>query len=147
MKYLMFLITLGFITSCELRKPEQRFYKATAKNNVALLSLSIDDNQFYGQYKVRYSENIIDSGEVRGVLDGDTLRGRFKYLSYGGVKEVKPFLLLRRGDTLKLGNGVAYTYMKIPYYIPKSIEFRDSNFQFLPISEAAFKQSDFKMSR
>ena len=137
-----------FLSSCKSDGYKtKQFYKATSKQGVALLSLTVENDRFYGQYKIQYSAAVIDSGEVRGVIVADTLRGRFKYISYGGSQELKPFLLLKRGDTLKLGSGSAYTYLEIPFFLHQSIQFKDSDFQFLPISEAAFRQSDFKMSR
>ena len=148
MKYWVVMLISCFLYSCKSEdvKPRQ-FYKATNKEGIALLSLTLEDNRFYGQYKIQYSTAVIDSGEVRGVIVGDTLQGRFKYISYGGSQVLKPFLLLKRGDTLKLGSGSAYTYLEIPYFLPQSIRFKDSDFQFLPISEEAFMQSDFKRNR
>lgn len=145
MKYLVALMLWYFLIGCKSDESEQRFYSAVSKESKAVLAIKFDNGQFHGQYKVQYADNIIDSGEVRGIVIGDTLRGRFNYISYGGSKEVKPFLLLRRGDTLKLGSGATYTYMKIPYYTPESIEFKNSSFQFLPISVEDFERLNVNM--
>lgn len=145
MKYLIAILFFCFLICCKSDNSKQQFYKARTRESAALLTLKIEKGQFYGRYKVQYKDNIIDSGEVRGVVIGDTLRGRFAYTSYGGSWEVKPFLLLKRGDTLKLGTGVAYTYLKIPYYIPKSIAFKDSSFQFLQTDAETYKALNLKM--
>lgn len=134
-----------FLVSCESEGKKQLFYQATTGKNNAILALNIDKDQFYGTYKVQYADDIIDSGQVRGVVLGDTLRGRFNYISYGGSQAVKPFLLLKNGDTLKQGSGFVYTYMKIPYYLPKSIVFKASDFQFLPIKAEMYEELDAKM--
>lgn len=145
-KRLVIAAMVLFLIGCTSDKDKkQEYYKAVSKENTALLSLKIDNDEFYGNYKIRYADDIIDSGNVRGIVIGDTLRGRFSYSSYGGNKEVKPFLLLKRGDTLKLGSGAIYKYMKIPYYTPESIEFKSLDFQFVPIEERAFKELDSKI--
>lgn len=146
MKHLLIIAVLVLLTGCNSdASKQQKFFTATDSKRSSLLVLSIKNNQFYGQYKVQYAESIIDSGEVRGVVIGDTLKGRFTYISYGGAQEVKPFLLLKRGDTLKLGSGSAYTYLKIPYYLQESIQFKENDFQFLPIDEDVFRRLDVNM--
>ena len=146
MKHLLVLAVLFLLTACKSdASKQQKFFTATDSKRTSLLVLSVKNNQFYGQYKVQYAESIIDSGEVRGVVIGDTLKGRFTYLSYGGSQEVKPFLLLKSGDTLKLGSGSVYTYLKIPYYIQESIQFKEDDFQFLPIEEDVFRRLDVNM--
>lgn len=146
MKHLLIIAVLFLLAGCKSdTSKQQKFFKATDRERSSLLVLSVKNNQFYGQYKVQYAEGIIDSGKVRGLVSGDTLKGLFTYISYGGSQAVKPFLLLKRGDTLKLGSGSIYTYLKIPYYIPKSIQFKEDDFQFLPIDEAVFKRLDANM--
>lgn len=147
MKHLLLVTVLFLLAGCNPEaSKQQKFFTATDSKRTSLLVLSMKDNQFYGQYKVRYAESIIDSGEVRGVVIGDTLKERFTYISYGGSKEVKPFLLLKRGDTLKLGSGNVYTYLKIPYYTQESIRFKEEDFQFLPIEEDVFKRLEANMN-
>lgn len=146
MKHLLPITVLFLLVGCKSDKAKQQmFFTATDSKRTSLLVLSVKNNQFYGQYKVEHAESIIDSGEVRGVVSGDTLKGRFTYRSYGGSQEVKPFLLLKRGDTLKLGSGIAYTYLKIPYYIHNSIQFKKDDFQFLPIDEDVFNRLNANM--
>ncbi len=145
MNYLTAILAICFLIGCKPDASQEQFYHATTGKNNAILALNIDKNQFYGTYKVQYADDIIDSGDVRGIVIGDTLRGRFNYISYGGSQAVKPFLLLKSGDTLKQGSGFVYTYMKIPYYLPKSVVFKASDFQFLPIKTATYKALDAKM--
>lgn len=146
MKHLLIITVLFLLAGCKSDASKQRkFFTATDSKRTSLLVLSMKNNQFYGQYKVQYAESIIDSGEVRGMISGDTLKGLFTYISYGGSQAVKPFLLLKSGDTLKLGSGSVYTYLKIPYYIHKSIEFKKDDSQFFPVDEAVFKRLDANM--
>jgi hypothetical protein len=135
MKWITMLLILFALISCKPDKsPQTNFYKATEKENVALLTLTVVENSFYGHYEIRYGSSGKDFGEIRGTKVGDTLRGKFKYLSYGGNQKLEPFVLLKHGDILKLGSGVTATYMNIPYYVPKTLEFKDSSFQFHPIN-------------
>ena len=141
MKYLTAIVVFYFLISCQNDQSlQKKYYKATDSKNVALLALTIHKDRFYGQYEVQYAGHVKDSGEVRGVIKGDTLNGRFKYISYVGSKELKPFLLLKKDETLKLGNGAIGSFLQIPYYTPESIEFRDSSFQFYEIDLAAAKK-------
>lgn len=145
MRRLAIVIIFCFLTGCKTDSTiEQKFYMASDKENVGLLALTIVENRFYGHYKIQYSDNIFDSGDVDGAVIGDTLKGRYKYISYGGREELRPFVLLKRGNTFIMGNGIAYTYMNIPYYSPESIEFKDSNFQFHQINSSTYEKIDLK---
>ncbi|WP_313804584.1 hypothetical protein [Flavobacterium sp.] len=147
MRYIVVFLILVFFSSCETEESAWKFYQASAKENSALLQVQSKAGQFYGHCKIQYAEGVVDSGEVRGIVAGDTLRGIFNYVSYGGTRAVKPFLLLKSGDTLKQASGTTYTYLEIPYYFPKSIQFKKSNFQFLPIASEKYKELEGKMKK
>lgn len=101
-------------------------------NNQASLELYIHNQSFYGNLDIKYSNNMSDSGTIKGEIIGDTLKGRFSHIAFSGAKKVSPFILLKQGDTLKMGAGQTATYMQIPFFLPETIIFENSNFQFLP---------------
>lgn len=124
MKNIAILFISLLIISCKTEKSEEVFYKAVNGEDMALLSLTIGENYFFGQYEVRYGRSSKDIGEVRGNIFGDTLKGKFKYLSYGGSNKIAPFVLLKHNKVLKIGSGSISTYMNIPFYIPETLEFQ-----------------------
>ena len=140
-KIAVLFIIMFSIISCKTDKSEQKlFYKAVNGEDIALLSLTVGENYFFGQYEVRYGGSSKDIGEVRGDIFGDTLKGKFKYLSYGGSYKIAPFVLLKHNEILKLGSGSISTYMNIPFYIPETLEFKDADFQFRKIDRKAFEK-------
>lgn len=134
---MVFLIAI----SCQKEQANKfTFYQAVKGKDTALLRLSQFDNKFYGQLEIRYGGVGKDSGEVRGVKIQDTLKGKFDYRSYGGSKKWIPFVLLHQGNAFKMGSGVAATFMNMPLFLPGTLQFDESDFQFEPISiDAAIK--------
>lgn len=131
-----FFLTSIFAMSCKTEKPEETyFYKAHDQENVALLSLTIGEKHFFGHYEVSYKGSRKDFGEVNGNVQGDTLKGRFSYRSYGGSDKIVPFVLLRKGEILKLGSGSVSSYLNIPYFLPETLTFKDTDFQFYRVDE------------
>ncbi|WP_281638194.1 hypothetical protein [Flavobacterium marginilacus] len=141
-RVVLFIITF-LIISCKKDKSEHVFYKAVNGENIGLLSLTIGENYFFGQYELRYGRLGKDIGEVRGTIFGDTLKGKFRYLSYGGGNKIAPFVLLKHNKGLKLGSGTISTFMNIPFYIPETLEFKDTDFQFYRIDEKSAKKLGF----
>ena len=133
----VFLVLVG----CQSNKANEfQFYQAVKDKDTALLKLAEFDNKFYGLLEIRYGGIGKESGEVRGEKIGDTLKGKFDYRTYGGSKKWAPFVLLKRGKTLKMGSGVATTFMNIPLFIDGTLKFEDSDFQFEPIDNTKAKQ-------
>lgn len=98
-----------------------------------MLRLEASEEFFHGDYQIKYDDKTMDKGSVKGMMKGDMLVGRFNFLSRGNVKSVLPFVLLKSGETLKLGTGLAGTYMGFPSYQRGSVFFNDSLFLFKPI--------------
>jgi hypothetical protein len=143
MKSIIGIIAVLILIGCKSDKPKNfKFYQAVKGEDIALLKLTETENNFYGQFEIRYGGHGKDSGEVRGVKIGDTLKGKYDYRSYGGNKKWAPFVLLRKGKIFKLGNGVATTYMNIPFFIPETLEFDDSDFKFELIDSTSAKKLD-----
>ena len=132
-----FLILMG----CQSNKAHDfKFYQAVKGKDTALLKLAQYDNKFYGQLEIRYGGVGKESGEVRGEKKGDTLKGKFDYRTYGGSKKWAPFVLLKRGETFKMGSGITTTFMNIPLFIDGTLKFEDSDFQFKPIDSESAKK-------
>ncbi|OYX84897.1 MAG: hypothetical protein B7Y83_06640 [Flavobacteriales bacterium 32-34-25] len=73
-----------------------------------------------------------DSGEIRGIISGDTLKGSFYYSSYGGgTLKRYPVAMLKRENKWLLGKGVISIYMGIPSYLKtEPIDYSDPKFIF-----------------
>ncbi|WP_278035977.1 hypothetical protein [Flavobacterium nitratireducens] len=108
-------------SSCDnsIKNGKQYFYRAINDKDTALLRFTkLENNSFFGQYEIRYEGVRKDSGEVRGIIVGDTIKGSFYYSPYGGgVLKRYPIALLKRKNKLLLGKGVISVYMGIPSFL------------------------------
>lgn len=120
------------ITSCNDAKQKKAFYTAVKGKDTAFLNIATYEKRFYGSYEVYYGSRAMkDSGAVEGLISGDTLRGKFRYISYGGSKTISPVIFLRSKDKLIQGEGVIASYMGIAYFMPEyPIEFNSKGFVF-----------------
>ena len=115
---LLFICSSLFLIGCKENKSTHKtFYRAINGKDTAYLSITFHDEQFFGEFEMIYGKIGKDSGVVKGQLYGDTLKGKYKYLSYGGSKTIAPFAALKKNGTLHLGRGVKSTYMNIPFYV------------------------------
>ncbi len=133
-KYLPFLIIIGII-SCnskdEKSKYKQIVYQAVNAKDTAILTVNINDKRFFGRYEVLYHKIGKDSGDVRGDIKGDTLRGDFHFISNGGSWKRIPLALLKKENKLFLGSGIITTYFNLPCFMPGiPIEYDNSKFVF-----------------
>ncbi|UUC44711.1 hypothetical protein [Flavobacterium cerinum] len=117
------------------------FYRAVHQNDTALLSIETHEDRFYGHYQIYYGSRAVkDSGSIEGVINGDTLRAKYRYRSFGGGINVVPVIFLKRNDKLILGSGIAASYMNFVYYKPEfPIDFDNSKFIFDPVKESEIK--------
>lgn len=129
-----------FLFSCNSKedkdKYDRAFYRAVNGKDTAILDIKMNDKRFYGRYEVTYHKFGKDSGDVRGDMHGDTLRGDFHYISNGGSWKRIPIALLKKDDKLILGKGVVGTYFNLPLFIPEiPIEYNNSEFVFEKIEK------------
>ena len=134
MKKTLFILMFMVLVSCQSDIAPKKYFKATSTDTLALLDLTITNNKFYGNYKIKYSGDQF-SGQVRGEVIGDTLIGRFKYNTAQGTFAVKPFVLLKKEDTYIQGTGVTWIYLNIPYFEKTSIQFKTTNLHFVPSTQ------------
>jgi len=130
------------IYGCDFREKKEKrtFYRAINGKDTAILSLSTLENRFWGKYEIRYGKMGKDSGEVRGEFIGDTLRGVYNYISYGGSLKQAPIALLKKNNKLLLGKGIVSSLMDMPIYVPEiPIDYTNSEFVFEEISKSVKK--------
>ncbi|MDR7211538.1 hypothetical protein [Flavobacterium piscis] len=134
--FLLFLsLILVLLFSCNSKEEKDKYnpvvYRAVHNKDTAILSININDKRFYGRYEISHYKIGKDSGDVRGDIKGDTLRGDFHYISYGGGWKRIPLALLKKDNKLFLGSGVIGTYMNLPCFMPGTpIDYENSKFIF-----------------
>lgn len=134
MRIMCFLFLLVSV-SCTGPEYDTKYYKAISldKRDTALLRVLTSEVDFYGDYQIRYDDQSKDEGTIKGHIKGDTLIGKFSFLSRNNVKSTEPIVFLKNDEKLKLGVGTAGTYLGLRVYKPGSLSFNDSLFQFQPI--------------
>lgn len=139
----LFLMTL--VSSCETKKKDfidrSKHYMAISGRDTAHLNITQDETEFYGSYEILYGRTGKDSGEVRGQISKDTLRGVFTYKPFGGgLKKSVPIALLKKDKMLYLGRGTANSYLNIPHFIATiPINYSNSKFIFKEVISSGNK--------
>lgn len=139
-KYLFLIVPL-FIFSCgndEGRKQKpMSSYVAVKKRDTGRISLNIAPSTFKGVLQINYDQTYTDSGDVQGIVKGDTLIGDYSYKHYKlKLWKRKPIALLRKGDTLVMGEGIIKnTFGRIYFDQTVPIEYPDSGFVFVKAAE------------
>ena len=139
MKNLSWLIIVFVFLNCSKKISEPKYYQAILeKKDTAYLKLYLSEESFYGTYTVLYFDKTKDSGEVTGTYFGDTLKGKYRFISKNNIKEIEPIVFLKDKENLRLGVGKISSYMSIPFYKDGTLVFNDSLFLFKPqkMSEA-----------
>lgn len=132
---LMLLILCGCSRPNEVKVVESNSasYIAVAGPDTAWLDLTIKGATFKGRCAINYNNRFVDSGEVRGLIRGDSLLGDFHYLHYGLEWKRVAFALLRKADILAMGEGGQGEYFNIPYFKPDELRFDSVRFVFQKI--------------
>ena len=128
-------VLLAFLMSCNSKEEKKDYnhvvYRAVNNKDTAILAINKSNKRFYGRYEISYYRVGKDSGDVRGDIKGDTLRGDFHYISNGGSWKRIPIALLKKQNKLFLGSGIIGTYMNLPCFIPGTpIDYNNSKFVF-----------------
>lgn len=131
----MVSVLFAFLMSCNSKEAKKDYnhvvYRAVNNKDTAILAINKSNKRFYGRYEISYYRVGKDSGDVRGDIKGDTLRGDFHYISNGGSWKRIPIALLKKQNKLFLGSGIIGTYMNLPCFIPGTpIEYNNSKFVF-----------------
>ncbi|SOD12373.1 hypothetical protein [Pedobacter xixiisoli] len=81
---------------------------------------------FSGYLRIGNGGDNIDSGQVKGVVKGDTLIGEFHFKHYQLEWKRKPVAFLVKKDTLVMGEGLMKLTVGIPHFDPSvPIDFKD----------------------
>lgn len=128
-------LLFSFLMSCNSKEEKKGYnhvvYRAVNNKDTAILAINKSNKRFYGRYEISYYQVGKDSGDVRGDIKGDTLRGDFHYISNGGSWKRIPLALLKKENKLFLGSGVIGTYINLPCFMPGiPIDYSNSKFVF-----------------
>lgn len=131
-KYLLLIAGLASCSGPDYSTIHYRDGSADTRDT-ALLELSTSQDHFYGKYRITYNGTTKDDGTLSGHVIGDTLSGKFTFLSKDNVQSVEPIVFLRQGKDLQLGTGTIGTYLGLRVYKYGSLVFKDSLFHFQPV--------------
>ena len=107
-------------------------YRAINKDDTATFNIHLTDKEFFGQFEINYHGAYKDSGDVTGIVKGDTLKGTYRFQHYG-VEEWHrtPIALLKKDGKLIMGVGSMEIYMNIRYFKKRiPINYQDPKFVF-----------------
>jgi hypothetical protein len=133
----IFFFSLGVLLyGCSPTAPAAKettvLYRAIAKTDTADLKIIYSGNAFYGQMEINYGGSYKDSGDVNGVVKGDTLKGTYYFQHYGiELKQRIPISMLKKNKILILGVGEMEIYMNMTFFkktVP--IDYRHTKFTF-----------------
>lgn len=137
----IFIIVLIIVLSaCNSKEKnlnsDRQIYQAVHNKDTAILTIAMNKTRFHGQYEIKYYQFGKDSGDVRGDIVGDTLKGNYHFYSNGGSMKRVPLALLKKQNKLFLGTGVIGTYMNLPCYVPEvPIDYSNPDFIFEPVNQ------------
>ena len=139
-KKIGFVLILALL-NCSKKEVETQYYKASSQDSktFAVLSIQKREKDFRGNYQIFYMDKKKDSGAVAGTIFGDTLKGRYDFISRNNSKSLKPVIFLSDNQNLKLGIGDIYTHFNIPFFLESTISYPDSLFQFKPINKVEYE--------
>ena len=132
---LPFLGIIFILSSCHNSETDRNsvktLYQAINNGDTATFKIKLTDKEFYGQYEVNYHGAYKDSGDVMGIVKGDTLKGTYRFQHYGIEKwHTTPIALLKKDDQLIMGEGSLEIYMNMPYF-KKNIPIKYKNPKFV----------------
>ncbi|RYG07913.1 MAG: hypothetical protein EOO07_26545 [Chitinophagaceae bacterium] len=91
-------------------------YKAYKKGQTATAIIYHSKEMFKGTLEIRYNGTYKDSGDVKGMVKGDTLIGEFHYLAYNLAWKRKPVAFLIKKDRMVMGQGLTKLTVGIPHF-------------------------------
>lgn len=101
-----FIFSALLLISCEERRQDTKVlsYIAHSERDSARLDLNLFESRFHGKLFFYRPGGEVDSGDIRGNIQKDTLLGDYYYTPFGwGQKKRRPFVLLKKGSLYILG--------------------------------------------
>ncbi|KLT69146.1 MULTISPECIES: hypothetical protein [unclassified Flavobacterium] len=134
------LLVVVVLLSCNSKEGQDSYrsvlYRAVNNKDTAILRLKMNNKRFYGRYEILHYKIGKDSGDVRGDIKENILRGDYHYITFGGSWKRVPLALLKKDNKLILGSGVVGTYMNLPCYVPDvPIDYKNGRFVFEEIKQ------------
>lgn len=120
--HILYLNLFFTLAACNNYKGDQNstkiLYQGINNLDTAILKVKlIDDKTFYGQLEINYHGAYKDSGNVTGIIKGDTLKGSYHFQHYRIETWRRiPIALLKKDDKLIMGMGSMEIYMNITYF-------------------------------
>ncbi len=132
--YFIFLMNI-VLSSCNDHYPVaiKKKYIAIKESDTARAILEILPGTFKGTLEINYHGIYKDSGNIKGVVKGDTLIGEFNYQQYRLPAWMrKPLNLLKTKDQFIMGEGrVKYTFGRVHFDPKVPMIYSDTNFVFV----------------
>ncbi|WP_125720788.1 hypothetical protein [Flavobacterium ustbae] len=130
--FILIISSLFLIVSCISKENSYKevHYQSVNGKDTAILALKISEKRFFGRYEIFYNKIGKDSGDVRGNINGDTLRGDYHFISQGGSWKRIPLALLKKNKQLIQGKGAIGTYMNLPCFYPGTLSYKNPDFVF-----------------
>ncbi|WP_316818175.1 hypothetical protein [Pedobacter nyackensis] len=111
------IVLYGCSNASVEKKETKTLYKAINKTDTAIFKIKLSDKEFYGQFEINYGGAYKDSGDVTGIVKGDTLKGTYRFQHYGIDKwHNMPIALLKKDGKLIMGDGDMEIYMNMLYF-------------------------------
>ena len=138
--FIIVSVLFAFLMSCNSKEAKKDYkhvvYQAINNKDTAILKINMNDKRFFGRYEISHYKIGKDSGDVRGDIKGDTLRGDYHYITVGGSWKRVPLALLKKENKLFLGTGVVGTYFNLPCFVPGvPIDYNNPEFVFEEVKE------------
>ncbi|WPR70885.1 hypothetical protein SLW70_13225 [Flavobacterium sp. NG2] len=145
--YCVMVVFIGF-TSCKNEEKEKakmeaklpvsvECYQALYENDTIDLTINtLKDEKITGTMLMKFSEEPNNDGEFSGEFHGDTLYADYSFMHDKNDKEMfkNPIAILKKGDTLILGNGKIEVYLGKSYFDKKSpIDFDNVKYKFTKV--------------
>ena len=93
-------------------------YISHYEGDSAVVVINKSKKIFSGSLQISHGGDNIDSGQVKGVVKGDTLIGEFHFMHYKLEWKRKPVAFLMKKDTLVMGEGLMKLTVGIPHFDP-----------------------------
>ncbi|KDN54032.1 hypothetical protein [Flavobacterium seoulense] len=112
-------------------------YKAVYENDTIELKINtLKDGKVSGDMVMKVYAMTERVGDIEGAFRGDTLFADYSFIQGKNEKATfkNPLAILKRGDTLVLGNGEIETYLGRSYFAKgKPIDFDNVKYKFLAV--------------